>query len=284
MKIERVYNNNVVSASQDGKEFVYMGKGLGFQKKAGDTLDESAVEKRFVLDDASTEADLSQVYVTLDSTTLSSVLKIIQMAEEALGQPFEANFYISLADHLQFAIERSREGLVIENPLAWEVRKFYPREYHIAQKAVELLNQDLNIHLPKEEVANIALHFLNGQKELGLDDKGRALQRIMQEIMDIIRLDLGLTLTGDEDSLVYNRFRTHLHYFAQRVIQGGSPQEGDSFLYEQIALNYPQAFATTQKIVQYVANHFAQSVSKDEQVYLTIHINKLQESTQERKS
>ncbi|KXT76549.1 PRD domain-containing protein [Streptococcus sp. DD12] len=283
MKIERVYNNNVVSAFHDGKEYVYMGKGLGFQKKAGDNLDETAIEKRFVLDDVNGSSELSRIHVTIDSATLSSVLKIIEMAEEELGRPFEANFYIALADHLQFAIERSQEGLIIENPLTWEVRKFYPREFQLAQKAVDLLNQDFGILLPKEEVANIALHFLNGQKDLGLNGQGRTLQRIVVEIMDIVRLDLGLPLSSDEESLVYDRFRTHLHYFAQRVIKGGNPQEGDSFLYEQIALNYPQAFATTQKIVQYVDTNFAQKVSRDEQVYLTIHINKLQESIKEKK-
>lgn len=36
MQIEKVYNNNVIQAiDQQGRELIVMGKGLGFQKKAG---------------------------------------------------------------------------------------------------------------------------------------------------------------------------------------------------------------------------------------------------------
>ncbi|MGC4440847.1 CAT RNA binding domain-containing protein, partial [Streptococcus suis] len=44
MKIEKVYNNNVVQAkSSSGDEIILMGAGLGFQKRAGDELDESRI-------------------------------------------------------------------------------------------------------------------------------------------------------------------------------------------------------------------------------------------------
>ena len=36
MQIDKVYNNNVIQATdQQGREMIVMGKGLGFQKKAG---------------------------------------------------------------------------------------------------------------------------------------------------------------------------------------------------------------------------------------------------------
>lgn len=40
MQIDRVYNNNVVQVIDDqGSELIVMGKGLGFQKKAGEQVD-----------------------------------------------------------------------------------------------------------------------------------------------------------------------------------------------------------------------------------------------------
>ncbi|WP_333564647.1 CAT RNA binding domain-containing protein [Streptococcus parasuis] len=37
MQIEKVYNNNVIQTTdQQGRELIVMGKGLGFQKKAGE--------------------------------------------------------------------------------------------------------------------------------------------------------------------------------------------------------------------------------------------------------
>jgi len=48
MKIQKVINNNVISAlDEGGQEIVAMGRGIGFQKKAGEELAESAVEKVF---------------------------------------------------------------------------------------------------------------------------------------------------------------------------------------------------------------------------------------------
>ena len=50
MQILRVINNNVISSLDDEKrEVVVMGKGVGFQKKAGDLVDASRIEKIFQL-------------------------------------------------------------------------------------------------------------------------------------------------------------------------------------------------------------------------------------------
>ena len=51
MKIDKVINNNVVSAlDEQGKELVIMGRGSAFQKKAGQRLDEKRIEKIFRLE------------------------------------------------------------------------------------------------------------------------------------------------------------------------------------------------------------------------------------------
>lgn len=62
MVIEKVYNNNVVLAFENDKEVIVMGKGLGFQKKSGDTVDTSMVEKTFVLDDQSQLSEFQSLY------------------------------------------------------------------------------------------------------------------------------------------------------------------------------------------------------------------------------
>lgn len=48
MTIEKVINNNVVVVIENGKEAVIMGRGIGFQKKKGDPLEEDKVTKRFL--------------------------------------------------------------------------------------------------------------------------------------------------------------------------------------------------------------------------------------------
>ena len=45
MRIDKVYNNNLVLAKGEGEEIIVVGRGLGFQKKSGDEIDTSLVEK-----------------------------------------------------------------------------------------------------------------------------------------------------------------------------------------------------------------------------------------------
>ena len=51
MEIKRIYNNNVVVAvnGADGPEMIAIGKGLAFQKKPGDSIEQEKVEKIFTL-------------------------------------------------------------------------------------------------------------------------------------------------------------------------------------------------------------------------------------------
>lgn len=52
MEILRVFNNNVVLAKGgDGGEVILTGRGLGFQAKPGQTVDESKVVRTFVPSD-----------------------------------------------------------------------------------------------------------------------------------------------------------------------------------------------------------------------------------------
>lgn len=49
MNIERIINNNVVSARDlEGREVVIMGKGIGFKRKPGNIVPEDLIERYFI--------------------------------------------------------------------------------------------------------------------------------------------------------------------------------------------------------------------------------------------
>ncbi|WP_454380852.1 PRD domain-containing protein [Streptococcus sp. Marseille-Q6379] len=48
--------------------------------------------------------------------------------------------------------------------------------------------------------------------------------------------------------------------------------------YEQVRVNYPESFICTQKIANYIKAGYTFELSLDEQVYLTIHIQRLKDS------
>ena len=276
MQIEKILNNNVVQAKDNDVEYIVMGKGLAFQKKVGETVDKEKIEKTFVLKNPETVAEWTRVYVDLPDGEMQVFLNIITFAEAVLQTKFNPSFFIALADHLHYAIERSREGISLQNPLAWEVRKFYPREYEIGKQALRLIANDLEIELADDEAASVALHFVNAQKDAGLHEKDRQMTQIVVGLSEIVRLHFACDL--EQDSFSYNRFITHLQYLAQRIVSGVSGGKNDAFLYEQVKVNYPKSFICTQKIVTYVKSSYAFELSLDEQVYLTIHIQRLRDN------
>ena len=121
MQNEKILNNNVVQALDNNVEYIVMGKGLGFQKKVGDLVDKEKIEKTFVLENTEAVEEWSRVYVNLPDGEMQVFLNILTFAEAVLQTKFDPSFFIALADHLHYAIERSREGVSLQNPLAWEV-------------------------------------------------------------------------------------------------------------------------------------------------------------------
>ncbi|MFU2194522.1 CAT RNA binding domain-containing protein, partial [Streptococcus pluranimalium] len=134
MIIEKVYNNNVIQVKDEsGQELIVMGRGLGFQKKVGDMIDQTKVEKVFTLQSEQTSSDLSDLYEQLPDKELNLFVYLIDRAEKALELTFDSHLHLSLTDHLHFMVVRVRQGVSISNPLAWEVRKFYPKEYQVSK-------------------------------------------------------------------------------------------------------------------------------------------------------
>lgn len=275
LQIEKVYNNNVVQViDSEGQELIVMGKGLGFQRKAGEALATEKIEKTFVLQNEHQTQDLSELYLNMETAELEVVNAILSKAEEDLRIEFDLALYVALGDHLHFVFQRSREGISLENPLSWEIRKFYPKEYQIGLSALGIIEEKLGLNVEKGEASSIALHLINAQKNGVFGKETQTISKIVTQILDIVRLHFGWA-SYDEDNTSYHRFVTHIQYFAQRVANGVIEGQNDAFLYEQVKANYPDSFACTTKIRQHIAEVYQFDMSKDEQVYLTIHIQRL---------
>lgn len=273
MQVVKVFNNNVVLVLSDaGEEVIVMGRGIGFQKKPGSHIDPQQIEKTFVLQGEDAAVTLSNLYREFAPDELDVVLAVVALAEKTLDTRFQAHTYLALADHIHFAATRAREGIVLKNPLSWEVKKFYQTEYAIGRQAVRLIEERLGVILDVDEAASLALHLVNGQKEGHRMEQTMRATQIVHDILAIVRHHFGIQF--DEDSVSYSRFVTHVQYFAQRVVNGQQHDSDDAFLYEQVARSYPKAFACAQKIRQHVAQAYQFTMSGDEQLYLAIHIQR----------
>lgn len=272
VKIEKILNNNVVQTqNENGEELVIMGRGIAFKGAVGDDIDEEKIQKIFVLQDDDTV--FSDIYRQLSVEESDAIFTIVKLAEDTLEQNFESHVYMTLGDHLHFALEREQAGTVLTNPLAWDVRRLYKEEYKLGLQALDIIEDKTGTRLSESEASSIALHLINAQKEGHRMEQTMKAVKIVQDILNIVRLHYGIAF--DEDSISYQRFITHLQYFAQRVNSKLQQGTNDSFLYEQVKESYPEAFACSDKIKQYIESTYDFPVGREEQVYLTIHVQRL---------
>lgn len=241
--------------------------------KPGQDADESKVEKVFVLHKNQVFTRFIDLMssIPIQYVTLSD--DIISLAKRELNQELSETIYVSLTDHLYNLIKMHEEGLVVTNRLAWEIKKFYPKEFDVGKEALQIIKVVTGIDFDEEEAGNIAMHLINAQLTDEMDHQ-EDIQMIAKNIKDILALiRFSNKIAINEDSLAFDRFITHLRFFFQRLNTRDSINRPNALLIH-VSQQYKNAFKTMTLIEQYLS----MSLSDDEKLYLTLHIQKLIEN------
>ena len=155
MKIEKVLNNNVVVAlDENGAETVLMGRGLGFGRRAGDEAPPDKVEKRFTLHSDQLSDRFQQLITSIPLPHFLMSERIINHAKIALGKELSDSIYVTLPDHISAAVNRYKEGIVLPNPLLWDIRQLYKDDMTYLLKAVFRIVYDEYGFRPDDESLN----------------------------------------------------------------------------------------------------------------------------------
>ncbi|XOI46890.1 Beta-glucoside bgl operon antiterminator, BglG family [Mammaliicoccus lentus] len=275
MKINKVLNNNLVISNINGKERIVMGNGIAFGKKRGQKLDESKIEKLFRLTTTEQEKMLALIDEVDDNVVLITE-KIIQKANELYENAISESLYLSLIDHINFAIERTKNGYVIKNPLMHEIRKIYPQEYQIGEFGVNLINKEYNIDIQIDEASFIAMHIVNTNLGESLSNTYE-ITKITTRILDLINSYFDLDLL--ETDLNYSRFMTHLKFFIQRLINRDPLEEVmDDTLIQILTVRYSEENKCVDEIAKLLKEEYDHELLNDERGYLILHLARLLKS------
>ncbi|MGF6191954.1 beta-glucoside operon transcriptional antiterminator [Serratia sp. 509] len=274
MKVVKVLNNSLVlSTDSDNREVIVMGKGIGFNSKVGDVLAAASIEKVYVVQNGQTGHDHLRLIEATPEQHIELVQMILRLANSQLGGRVNEQIFFTLVDHLSFAIERCRKGIIIQNRLLHEVKRFYPQEFAVALQALAQINQRLNILLPEAEAGNIAFHLVNGQTDVQSMEHTLLAVKMLKDIFNIIKYHFRIDIATD--SLNYSRFLLHMQFFIQRMIDNKQVKSKDDFLFSQATKEYPEAYRCAQVIRDYVKNLLEMEMSNDEQLYLVIHLTRI---------
>jgi len=278
MKVHKILNNNVIIIlDKSGNEQIIMGRGIAFKKKEGDFVDQTLIEKQFSLTNNELLPKFAELLSEIPLSVISVSEIIINQAKSQLDGKLQDSIYISLTDHIHFAIERHKQGFDIPNGFLWEIKKLYNKEFKIGLFALETIKQRLNVILPEDEAGFITFHIINAQLNDTMPNIV-TMTKIMREILNIVKYHFKFEY--DEDSLTYQRFVTHLKFFSQRILNNNFVASQDISLYEIVKEKYHQAYLCTKRIDLHLIQQYAHPLTDDESLYLTIHIERLRNELQ----
>lgn len=271
--IEKVINNNIISAyEKSGAEVIVMGRGIGFKKKQGEMVPADQISKIFRIKSRTLAEQFKELLANMPLERVRISDEIISHAKDHLKLKLNQSIYVTLTDHINFAIERVSQGIEPQSALLWEIKRFYPQEFQLGIYALELIQDRLDILLPEDEAGFIALHFVNAEYGTDIRDAVKFPDQ-MQAIVDIVERDLGILL--DESSLHYERFMTHIKFLIQRIYRKELLSSEDRELSLLMQRKYPREYQCSLKVAEYIMQATGSRLSEEEIMYLSVHIRRV---------
>lgn len=273
MIIHKIINNNIVSSlDQQQNEIIVMGRGIAFQKAKGDEISKELIEKQFYLKNDKTNHRFLELIKDIPVDIINVTDEVIAYAKQHMDRELNDGIYITLMDHINYAIERYLQGITAKNALLWEIKQFYKEELTVAKEALKIINQKLMVNLSEDEAGFIALHIVNAELDGEMEEVAK-ITKFIHEVLNIVRYHFKITL--DEESLDYYRFVTHLKFFARRLFNGNKEAKDDVVLFEIVIQRYPEAYACVELIEKHIEKMYKQTLSVSEKLYLTMHIARI---------
>lgn len=270
--IKKVLNNNVLICEHHNEEMIIIGKGLGFNQKAGTYIQpDNVIEKVFTLQNKQEQAHYKKVIEHTDENVLKVVIESVQLIMSHFDLSQNESFIVSITDHIVYALKRHQQEQHIHNPFLSETKYSYPDAYHIAKRVVARINLQLNVDFPEDEVGFIALHIASQTNQIDIEQT-QQVPRLINKVVRIIEHDLQIKIP--EQSIQYQRFVRHIHFLLQRV-RKGERAEVELDFETLLKSQYPLCYNVAVKIVKMIQTQSSVEVYQAEIAYLTMHIQQL---------
>lgn len=164
MVIHKILNNNLIlSRDGQGHEVIVKGCGIAFQKKKGQQVEESRIEKIFTAENAQISKEIQGYLTAIPEKYLDFVEAFVNEVKEKEGMKLNDSIYFSLSDHIMGAISRLENGIRLQNMLLLDIKQLYHKEYEIGLELLKKVNEMFEVDLSADEAGFFALHFVNAE-------------------------------------------------------------------------------------------------------------------------
>ena len=279
----KALNNNMVLIKEQGVEKILLAKGIGFNKKFGDILEDNLeVDKVFSIEDKKNHENLKEVYNRVDGEFVAICEEALAEISEELGEELNETIHIGLIDHLAIAMKRLKNKEQINNPFIVEIETLYSVEFEMAKKIVNKLQDKYEIDFPEGEIGFITLHIHSARNGKMLSNSikysylsNKIIIYISNKI--IIYIEEKFNSKIDKRSLDYARFLSHVRFTIERVLTD-TVLKND--LTEIIKKSYPVSYEIAEGTSKIIEETLDKKVCDDEVAYIAMHVERFRVALQ----
>ncbi len=275
MIIGKILNNNAVMClDEHGQEIIVKGKGIAFQKKSGEIVEENKIDKIFVIKNQEINRRYQDILLHIPFDCVEACEDMITVIKHHIDKELSPKIYVTLTDHIYNLLERVKMGIVFDNALLWDVKRLYREEYQAGLLVVDMIRDKFDIKIEDDEASFIALHIVNAEINCEFRDVIE-ITGMIDDVYDIVESSFDLDV--DKEGLVYTRFIMHLRVFFERIIhQQNIASEKSKALLKHLKEEYPRQYQCVMRILDYVSMKYNQPL-EGEILYLLVHVIKLTE-------
>ncbi|MDB2102330.1 PRD domain-containing protein [Clostridium paraputrificum] len=267
--VKKINNNVAICLDNNNNELIAFGKGIGFPATPYELCDLSKVQRTFY--------GVNSLYFNFINEIPENIfeisVKIVDYSKTKIKNEVNSNIVFTLADHINFAIQRYEKKINLKLPFAYDINHLYEAEMSVGEWAVEQIRKDLNINLPENEAVSIALHFINAENiETGthfVTDESN----LILNITEIVEKEFDLHINKLEFN--YSRFVSHLKYLLKRKEKEIEVSSENLKLYDSMCKDFPDICICAIHINEYLNKTINLNLNKEELLYLMLHINRL---------
>ena len=271
----KALNNNMVLIKEQGVEKILLAKGIGFNKKFGDILEDNLeVDKVFSIEDKKNQENLKEVYNRVDCEFVAICEEALAEISEELGEELNETIHIGLIDHLAIAMKRLKNKEQINNPFIVEIETLYSVEFEMAKKIVNKLQDKYEIDFPEGEIGFITLHIHSARNGKMLSNSIKY-SYLSNKI--IIYIEEKFNSKIDKRSLDYARFLSHVRFTIERVLTD-TVLKND--LTEIIKKSYPVSYEIAEGASKIIEETLDKKVCDDEVAYIAMHVERFRVALQ----
>ena len=267
--IKKINNNFVLAEDSAGNQVIVEGKGIGFTAMPCIITDLSCISRTYY--------DYDEKYLSLIADIPQDVIDVSILIYKKLisnvGCTVNDSLPFILADHINFSIERHKKGMDVQLPLYYDLQQMYPLEYEVAEYGLKIIERDLKIKLPHDEVSGIMLNMINAEINKDKIIQAKENGKRNTKITEIIEKELHISIS--RDSFNYSRFLTHMNYLYNRARNNEMHDSENQKMYHSMIAKYPDINVCVEKISKYLKDEHSINLNDEEKLYLMLHINRL---------